>query len=109
MYLSSSVDFMLQIPSSPKAIPKSSLMLFVVALVDRDPRKHNNNDFTARNDSFTRKYRMMTSYLSPRFSLILEANALWKTEHSWLITPVEVNTNGVNVPRSTSMLSLIHI
>ena len=49
-------------------------------------------------------YLTTSSYRSPRFRLIFSASDLWKTEHSWLITPDVVKTNGVNEPCSTSII-----
>ena len=91
-------------PNSFRAKPKSSLYtMFLDDFIDRDPRRHNNVDFRARNENFTRRYRMMTAYWSFFLVLSFAAKALWKIKHSLLITPVVVNTNGVNVACSTSI------
>ena len=90
------------IPSSFRAIPKSSLWTLIV-LRARDPRRQRSVAFRARKENFTRMYLTTSSYRSPRFVAIFSARDLWKMVHSWLITPDVVNTNGVNEPCSTSM------
>ena len=88
--------------SSFRASPKSSLNRRGVD--DLDPLKHRSVALRAKKESFTLIYLTTSSYRSPRFRLIFSASDLWKTEHSWLITPDVVNTNGVNEPCSTSII-----
>ena len=92
-----------QSPKSFRARPKSEFITLTVLEVDLDPRRHKSVDLSARKESLTLRNLMTSSYLSPCFTLIFSARALWKIEHSWPITPVVVNTNGVKVPCTTSM------